>query len=281
MLKAMRLPLLIVALQLSALSFAQAQAAHPIFEVASVRPSQHEVGPDYNNQITYSGDRFTGRNVTLKRLIAEALHCQINQVTGPAWIDRNEYDIEARLPTGTDHPQIALMLRTLLDARFQLKEHEESRDMRVYELTVARNGPKIQPVKAGAADRPAGQGFHFRGDMRQFADLLAVQFSIPAMNDPSVPSRAGGTLIPVLDKTGLQGTYDAIPRDAKKHESQRALRRLRWKELQFFGQVQQALPLGCQNFAISTLEVEVSRYLDQPIHNFVGGGGKLLHATFC
>ena len=44
--------------------------------------------------------------------------------------------------------------------------------------------------------------------MRQFADLLAIQFSIPAASDPSTPVRAGGTLTPVLDKTGLEGTYD-------------------------------------------------------------------------
>jgi hypothetical protein len=55
------------------------QAAQPSFEVASVRPSQNQVGPDYNNQITISLTGFTGRNVTLKRLIAEAWHCQRNQ----------------------------------------------------------------------------------------------------------------------------------------------------------------------------------------------------------
>jgi len=183
-------------------------AIPPTFEVASVRPSLHEVGPDYNNQITYSGDRFVGKNVTLKRMVAEAWHCQMNQVMGPAWIDRNEYDVEARVPAGTDPQQEALMLRGFLAARFQLKEHSESRDMRVYELTVGKGGSKIQPVKAGAADTPAGSGFHFRGNMRQFADLLAVQFSIPAASDPNTPVRAGGTMIPVLDKTGLQGVYD-------------------------------------------------------------------------
>ena len=209
MLNVMRLPLLVAVIHLSALSFAQGRAELPSFEVASVRHSEHEVGPDYNNQITYSGDGFIGKNVTLKRLVAEAWHCQINQVIGPAWIDHNEYDVEARLPAGTGHTQIALMLRSLLVNRFQLKQHEESREMRVYELTVGKDGPKIQPVKPGeAAENPVGQGVHFRGDMHQFADLLAVQFSIPAMNDPSMPSRAGGTLIPVLDKTGLEGIYD-------------------------------------------------------------------------
>jgi uncharacterized protein (TIGR03435 family) len=44
--------------------------------------------------------------------------------------------------------------------------------------------------------------------MRQFADLLTVQFSIPAPSDPSVPVIGLGPQIPVLDETGLQGTYE-------------------------------------------------------------------------
>ena len=183
------------------------QPSQPAFDVASVRPSQHEVGPDYNNQITHAPGGFTGHNVTLKRLIAEAWRCQINQVNGPAWLDHNEYDIEAREAAGATREQIGLMLRSLLSERFHLKEHSETREMRVYDLTVAPGGPKIQPVQAGSAAK-GGPGFHFRGNMREFADLLAVQFSMPAMDRPDQPVRAGGTLIPVLDHTGLEGTYD-------------------------------------------------------------------------
>jgi uncharacterized protein (TIGR03435 family) len=209
MLIRMRLPLIMAALvPLSAFPVCWSQAAQPSFEVASVRASQHEVGPDYNNQITYTADRFTGKNVTLKRLIAEGWQCQINQVAGPSWIDRNEYDVEARVPAGTDHKQVALMIRVLLSERFHLKEHTENRQMRVYALTMAKSGPKIQPVKAGTADTSGGSSFHFHGDMRELADLLAVQFSIPAASDPNTPVRAGGTMIPVLNKTGLEGTYD-------------------------------------------------------------------------
>jgi uncharacterized protein (TIGR03435 family) len=35
-----------------------------------------------------------------------------------------------------------------------------------------------------------------------------VQFSIPASSDPRVPSIGLGPQIPVLNETGLQGTYD-------------------------------------------------------------------------
>jgi uncharacterized protein (TIGR03435 family) len=82
--------------------------------------------------------------------------------------------------------------------------------MRVYELLVGPSGLKIQPIGDGDS-APAHAGFHFRGDMRQFADLLALQFSIPAAENPNEPSRASlasGAQIPVIDKTGLTGTFD-------------------------------------------------------------------------
>jgi uncharacterized protein (TIGR03435 family) len=199
-------PTVLLAL-LIVIAHAQAQLAQPSFEVASVRPSQHQVGPDFNNQITYAPAAFTGRNVTLKRLIAEAWHCQLNQVLGPSWLDQNEYDIAARIPQGASKEQVFLMLRTLLTDRFQLKWHGATRQMRVYELLTALGGPKIHPVEPGAA-AVSGSGFYFRGDMRQFADLLAVQFSIPAPDSPGVPVKAGGAPTPVLDKTGLQGVYE-------------------------------------------------------------------------
>src|SRR5579871_5141049 len=120
----------------------QAQSPGPAFDVASVRPSQHEVGPDYNNQVTFSADGYTGHNVTLKRLVADAYRCQLNQVMGPPWLDRNEYDVEGRghekeTQSTLNRAQTVDMLRTLLADRFHLKVHKETRSMRVYELTAA------------------------------------------------------------------------------------------------------------------------------------------------
>jgi len=73
--------------------------------------------------------------------------------------------------------------------------------MRVYELLVGPSGAKLDHQ---------GSGFHFHGDMHEFADLLAVQFTIPAApsNDPTQPARATATQTPVLDRTGLTGIYD-------------------------------------------------------------------------
>jgi len=204
----MRLSLIVVVLAGMGLkALAQTPSTQPSFEVASIRPSQHQGGPDYNNQIADSPSSFTARNVTLRWLVADAWQCQRNQVIGPAWLDRNEYDIAAHLPEGATRDQIPLMLRSLLSERFQLKQHTETRSVRGYELTVAPSGPRIHPVQPGEAST-TGPGLHFHGDMRQFADLLAVQISIPAPTSASVPVIASPSPAPVLDKTGLEGIYD-------------------------------------------------------------------------
>lgn len=179
----------------------------PSFEVASVKPSQQMVGPDYNNQITISPSAFTAHNTTLRRLIAQAYDLQLRQISGAAWLDQNEYDIDARTTAPADQTAISLMLRALLSERFHLKQHSETKEMRVYTLVVAPSGPKIHPATTTQALNNSG-GFHFRGDMRRFADFLAVQFSIPAAENPAEPVRAGGPMFPVLDKTGLAGDYD-------------------------------------------------------------------------
>jgi len=183
------------------------QAPVPAFDIVSVKPVQHIVGMDYNNRLTYSPNGLTARNITLKRLVAEAYRLQLSQVSGPSWIDRNEYDIDARTAAAATREQMILMLRSLLAERFDLKQHSELREMRVYDLIVGKSGVKIHPMNDGETAAPLA-GSHFRGDMRNFADFLAVLFTLPAPSSPSEPVIAGGPQIPVLDKTGLTGIFD-------------------------------------------------------------------------
>ena len=92
----MRTMALLACLALPASAAAQATAAAPAFDVASVKASRQMLGPDYNNQLSYSPIGITARNATLKRLVAEAYRVQLDQVAGPGWLDRDEYDIDAR-----------------------------------------------------------------------------------------------------------------------------------------------------------------------------------------
>jgi len=70
-----------------------------------------------------------------------------------------------------------------------------------------KSGPKIHAVKDGAVPA-AGGGRRFRGDLQQFANLLAVQLTITLTDDPGKPSMASATPVPVVDKTGLPGIYE-------------------------------------------------------------------------
>jgi len=208
MLKPMRVRCLLISLALpTAMIVGQAPPPSLAFDVVSVKPVQHNVGLDYNNRLTYSPNGLTARNITLKRLIAEAYRLQLSQVSGPKWIDQNQYDIDARTSEAATREQMTLMLRNLLAERFDLKQHSELREMRVYDLIVGKSGVKIHPIDDGETVAVSAAS-HFRGSMRDLADFLAVLFTLPAPSSPSEPVIAGGPQIPVLDKTGLAGIYE-------------------------------------------------------------------------
>lgn len=206
----MRTGLAVIPLVLSLCVCFGQRAGSPTFDVASVRPSQHAVGKDAGSQVSFGPAGLSGKNVTLKQLIVEAYHLQPHEVAGgPGWLDVAEYDIEAKAGGPATKEQLAPMLRALLADRFHLSLHSETRELKVYELVTDKHGPKVQPIKDSESPAPnAGGGFRFRGDMQQFANLLAVQLTIPVLDDPTKPSVASGPPVPVLDQTGLSGIYD-------------------------------------------------------------------------
>jgi uncharacterized protein (TIGR03435 family) len=171
--------------------------AQPAFEVASVRPSKSVVGHD--GVISADPGRLSARNATLKRLIFEAYRVPYSQISGgPGWLDSNEFDIDAKPDNPASPDQLRLMLRTLLTERFKLVLHRESRERSVYELLAGKDGLK----------KKATGTWRFHGDMTQFAGNLAMQLTIPLLEDPGSPSRASGAPVPVIDKTGIEGVYD-------------------------------------------------------------------------
>jgi uncharacterized protein (TIGR03435 family) len=182
-----------------------AQPASRTFDVASVKLSLHPLGKDANSQVAYTPAGLTARNMTLKDLIAEAYQVQPHQIAGgPRWLDVAEYDLEAKADAAASREQLRMMLQALLSDRMRLVLHKDAKQMRVYDLLVDKNGPKIQAVKDG--EKSSANSFH--GTMRQLANLISIQLTIPVLNDPSVPGRAAGPPPPVLDKTGLSGVYE-------------------------------------------------------------------------
>ena len=102
------------------------------FEVASVRPhavaipgstrARGGVGTDDPERITYNG-------FTLKALLGDAFNLKHYQITGPDWLDADQYryDINAKIPPGTTKEQSRSMLQRLLSERFHITLHRETR----------------------------------------------------------------------------------------------------------------------------------------------------------
>ena len=104
-------------------------------------------------------DRFTATNVPLRELIRFAYDVQdVRLLGGPEWINSERFDITAKAeqpfpawgPSGAPMP-LLLMMRALLGDRFGLVTHQETRELSVFALVVARDdrkfGPEITPSK--------------------------------------------------------------------------------------------------------------------------------------
>ncbi len=183
------------------------QSANPsAFEVASVRPHGPTVFRALRDE-TGPG-RFVRGNVKVKDLVGWAYDFQFYQVAGgPDWFNSqelrsNRYDVEAKIDqtaTGgkVDLQQIKLMVQSLLADRFQLRVHREMRELPVYALVVALNGPKLRTAK----DAELGPG---RGP-------VALYGAVSARSAGTAELAKVLTVMldrPVLDKTGLDGKFD-------------------------------------------------------------------------
>jgi uncharacterized protein (TIGR03435 family) len=187
----------------------------PEFEVASVKPSN----PNAQGAIglfTYPGGRVVASNCTLPYLISETFHVQGFQVAGgPNWMSEARFDIEAKPPvsslSGKSNPasfkdppsdEQRQMLQALLIDRFQLKFHRELRQGSVYILRRGDKPLKLENPKDKNAYSWAGsiEG----GDVTHGTGLAGINISMSQL-----AVRLSGSLgRPVLDQTGLQGSFD-------------------------------------------------------------------------
>src|SRR5437870_2065444 len=146
--------------QITAASFAElspVQTQRPSFEVASIKPNNSGNG---QVAIQTPPGRFRAIAVTAKLLIANAYGIRDPQISGgPPWIATDRFDIEATVKSDVQlqPSQIPLLLQDLLMDRLQLKVHHETQELPVFELTVAKGGPKLEtapePVRPTPGER--------------------------------------------------------------------------------------------------------------------------------
>ena len=152
--------LLIVAL--TALT-AVAQSSRPSFEAASVKPNTS--GDTFLRVMTPPG-RFSAVNAPLRMVVRQAFQLpEFRMSGGPGWLDTDRWDIEATAGGAASFDEIRAMTRTLLEDRFKLKSHTETRQLPIYVFSVARrdgklgdqikpSGAECLPIKAPAGAPP-------------------------------------------------------------------------------------------------------------------------------
>jgi uncharacterized protein (TIGR03435 family) len=227
------LPLTLVIAVITAAFAAQT----PKFEVASIKPCKTYVPPDVRSG---GGNSSPGRlNVecqTAKGLIQGAYVAFANghSVTpgyvrhvaiegGPSWLDSDRFEINARAEGGASHVMMAgPMMQTLLEDRFNLKIHLETREVPAYALAVAKGGPKLKPFREGSCtpipldliistfpppDIPPNDHYCRTGGATK-GGIQAIDAPATTLDDFARMHLAILAGRPVINKTGIPGRFD-------------------------------------------------------------------------
>src|ERR1700689_2882407 len=119
--------------------------APPAFEAADVRPSPHSSNPGIRGGY-YAGGRYELHQATMADLIRTAWGLDDNNrvIGGPAWLDDDRFDVLARADASTTRETAKLMLRSLLEDRFQLAVHDDQRPLDAYVLTKEKRDPLLK-----------------------------------------------------------------------------------------------------------------------------------------
>jgi uncharacterized protein (TIGR03435 family) len=193
------------------------------FEVASVKRN-NSGGQGGRTQIQPSG-RFTAVNATVRQLILRAYEVQDFQIVGePKWVNSDHFDIEAQAAGEVTQARLLAMLKSLLVERFRLAAHNDTRDLPVYALVLARKDRKLGPqlrVSKVDCDAVAQQALSTgNGEPPPVAPGERPPCSIRfgGMGQMSARSKPIAQLLPffsqvtqrtVVDRTGLTGGFDA------------------------------------------------------------------------
>ncbi len=172
---------------------AQAPETRPTFEVAAIKPSK--ASNDGTNIRSDPNGTLRVENATLKDLIRFCYQVGNDQISGgPKWFDVDRFDVLAKPESRARPEQVLQMMQRLLAERFQLVLRRESKEVKVYQLVVAKNGHKLREPKEG--QEPGLQGK--KGQITAHATPMAIFAKY-------LSQRLGQ---PVVDQTGLAGSYD-------------------------------------------------------------------------
>lgn len=209
-------------------SSASTSEVTPKFDVAAVKLCRDDIPLDARTGGGISSPETLDINCqTLKGLIqmayvafASGVRVTPNAVQiegGPKWINSERYSIKARAEGISSQVMMhGPMLQALLEDRFRVRVHHETREVPVYVLSVARGGPKLQPFKEGSCNPydiaaafppppPPENPCHGRGTMNN--GVLTVDTKAMTLDD-FARFTLGVMDRPVINKTGIQGRFN-------------------------------------------------------------------------
>jgi uncharacterized protein (TIGR03435 family) len=189
------------------------------FEAATVKPATPNDAPSGTTPNLTPG-RLEFRNVSLKIMIywayGSGLSTAMNVSGGPDWINRNRYTVEAIAQGNPTDRDFRAMLRSLLEERFAVRTHSDTREIDVYALLPDRAdrklGPRVKPwsgtCASGKTPRPEGDLTMPRcmGAFRPPGLVLEGVSMIPLEEMLSTRRPLLGRI--VQDRTGLAGPYN-------------------------------------------------------------------------
>jgi uncharacterized protein (TIGR03435 family) len=195
----------------------------PVFDVASVKPNKSGSG---NMSWRTKPDGYSCENISLKMLISNAYDVRQDLISGgPGWVESQGFDVDAKV-AGEDVEamkkltgrQRSSMLQALLADRFKLKVHTETKTLPMYDLVIAKGGPKLTEVPA--ADLAADEKDPEHPKHPYLMQVGPGQFKGQAMSSQFIANQLAFMMEKtVTDKTGLKGKYDIdlkwTPEDAK------------------------------------------------------------------
>lgn len=205
----------------------------PKFEVASIKPCKADAAPNARGG---GGNSSPGRlNVECQTVlgliqaayvifadghsISSPMHVPISG--GPSWLNSDRYDVNAKPEVPQSEEMMnGPMMQGLLEDRFNLKIHRETREIPVYALTIAKGGAKLKPFKEGtcvlidftkltlSALDSRVPGVNYCRNVAHRADGIETYDAQGTSLDQFCILEFGRMDRPVINRTGIAGLFD-------------------------------------------------------------------------
>jgi uncharacterized protein (TIGR03435 family) len=199
---------------IQAAAYAQTKSSLPEFDAGVVKLNKS--GTDEQSGGILPGGEFSVRNISMIELLQFAYKVDGSAISGfQPWFRSDRFDVIAKGPVNTSNETLSLMLQNLLAREFKLKVHEERKPQEAFALVVASGGAKLQRA-ASPAPSSAAANSQFEDAVdpcKRTTDSAGVHADCTNISMAALAKRLSSLAPayldrPVVDLTGISGTYD-------------------------------------------------------------------------